>query len=122
MGSTVVDETGEDLLIQKTSVGGVMSEGMLCDARMLGWVGGAEGIAAQIPDSFPLGSAPPASKPRTDNTSNDVPADTPAVEVKPLFEKKLTKEEKKKIADEKRKAKKAAKEATSTTETAEIDG
>ena len=122
VGSTVVDETGEDLLIQKTSVGGVMSEGMLCDARMLGWVGGAEGIAAQIPDSFPLGSAPPASKPRTDNTSNDVPADTPAVEVKPLFEKKLTKEEKKKIADEKRKAKKAAKEATSTTETAEIDG
>ena len=122
VGSTVVDETGEDLLIQKTSVGGVMSEGMLCDARMLGWVGGAEGIAAQIPDSFPLGSAPPASKPRTDNTSNDVPADTPAVEVKPLFEKKLTKEEKKKIADEKRKAKKAAKEATSTTETEEIDG
>ena len=122
VGSTVVDETGEDLQIQKTSVGGVMSEGMLCDARMLGWVGGAEGIAAQIPDSFPLGSAPPASKPRTDNTSNDVPADTPAVEVKPLFEKKLTKEEKKKIADEKRKAKKAAKEATSTTETAEIDG
>ena len=91
------------------------------DARP-GWGGGAEGIAAQIPDSFPLGSAPPASKPRTDNTSNDVPADTPAVEVKPLFEKKLTKEEKKKIADEKRKAKKAAKEATSTTETAEIDG
>ena len=119
VGSTVVDESGEDLLIQKTSVGGVMSEGMLCDARILGWVGGAEGIAAQIPDSFPLGSAPPASKPRTDITSSDVPADIPPVEVKPLFEKKLTKEEKKKLADEKRRAKKAAKEAAGTTDTAD---
>ena len=118
----MVDETGEDLLIQKTSIGGVLSEGMLCDARMLGWVGGAEGIAAQIPDSFPLGSAPPFSKPRTDNTNSDVPSDIPAVEVKPLFEKKLTKEEKKKLADEKRKSKKAAKDSTAgATETAEID-
>lgn len=116
-----MDESGEDLFIQKTSVGGVMSEGMLCDARMLGWVGGAEGIAAQIPDSFHLGNAPPASKPRTDNTSSDAPADIPAVEVKPLFEKKLTKEEKKKLADEKRKAKKAAKEAAGTADTAEND-
>ena len=109
VGSTVVDETGEDLLIQKTSVGGVMSEGMLCDARMLGWAGGAEGIAAQIPDSFPLGSAPPASKPRTDTSTSDVPPDIPAVEVKPLFEKKLTKEEKKKLADERKKARAAKK-------------
>jgi hypothetical protein len=87
----------------------------------LGWVGGAEGIAAQIPDSFPLGSTPPASKPRTDNSTSDVPPDIPAVEVKPLFEKKLTKEEKKKLADEKRKAKKAAKEAAGATDTAEND-
>lgn len=117
----MVDESGEDLIIQKTSVGGVMSEGMLCDARMLGWVGGAEGIAAQIPDSFPLGSAPPSTKPRTDNTSSDVPSNIPTVEVKPLFEKKLTKEEKKKIAEEKRKAKKAAKEASGATGDADID-
>jgi tRNA-binding EMAP/Myf-like protein len=120
VGSTVVDESGEDISIQKTSVGGVMSEGMLCDARMLGWVGGAEGIAAQIPDSYPLGSEPPATKPRTDNASSEVsPSDLPAVEVKPLFEKKLTKEEKKKLADEKRKAKKAAKETIDTAETTE---
>lgn len=116
-----MDETGEDVLIQKTSVGGVISEGMLCDARMLGWVGGAEGIAAQIPDSFPLGSIPPPSKPRTDNTSTDVQSDIPSVEVKPLFEKKLTKEEKKKLAEEKRKAKKAAKEAADATDTADND-
>jgi tRNA-binding EMAP/Myf-like protein len=118
VGSTVLDESGEEILIQKTSVGGIMSEGMLCDARMLGWVGGAEGIAAQIPDSFPLGSAPPATKPRTDAANSDVSShqQLPAVDVQPLFEKKLTKEEKKKIADEKRKAKKLAKEAAVSTE------
>lgn len=114
VGSTVVDASGEEMVIQKTSVGGVMSEGMFCDAKMLGWVGGAEGIAAQIPDSYPLGSAPPDVKPRGDSnntTGMDASQQLPAVDVKPLFEKKLTKEEKKKIADEKRKAKKAAKES-----------
>jgi hypothetical protein len=116
VGSTVLDTTGEEILIQKTSVGGTMSEGMFCDSRMLGWVGGADGIAAQIPESFPIGSAPPETKPRSDAiTNNDVPSQQlPAVEVKPLFEKKLTKEEKKKLADEKRKAKKTAKEASVT--------
>lgn len=94
---------------------------MFCDSRMLGWVGGADGIAAQIPDSFPLGSAPPETKPRTDaGTGGDgsLPQ-VPAVDVKPLFEKKLTKEEKKKLADEKRKAKKAAKESANAGNEAE---
>jgi tRNA-binding EMAP/Myf-like protein len=102
--------------IQRTSVGGVMSEGMLCDARMLGWVGGADGIAAQIPESFPLGSAPPDTKPRTDAAPTDATEQQQlqSTDVQPLFEKKLTKEEKKKLADEKRKAKKAAKEASAT--------
>lgn len=115
VGSTVLDASGEEIVIQKTSVGGVMSEGMLCDSRMLGWVGGADGIAAQIPDSFALGSAPPESKPRSDASSiSDMSSpQIPAVDVKPLFEKKLTKEEKKKLAEEKRKAKKAAKETSS---------
>jgi tRNA-binding EMAP/Myf-like protein len=111
-----LDESGEEIIIQKTSVGGIMSEGMLCDARMLGWVGGAEGIAAQILDSFPLGSPPPDNKPRSDGANSDATSQKQllAVDVQPLFEKKLTKEEKKKIAEEKRKAKKAAKEAAAT--------
>lgn len=121
VGSTVLDATGEEIVIQKTSVGGVMSEGMLCDSRMLGWVGGADGIAAQIPDTFPLGSAPPETKPRNDagtSIESSLPQ-IPAVDVKPLFEKKLSKEEKKKLADEKRKAKKAAKESANVGNKAE---
>lgn len=96
-----------------------MSEGMFCDARMLGWVGGAEGVAAQIPESVGIGAAPPDTKPRSDKAvsfEKEKELEVPAVEVKPLFEKKLTKEEKKKLAEEKRKAKKAAKESKHTEE------
>jgi hypothetical protein len=84
-----------------------MSEGMLCDSRMLGWSGGAAGVAVQIQDSVEIGSPPPASKPRPGQGGEDLP---PAEEVKGLFEKKLTKEEKKKLAEEKKKARKAAKD------------
>jgi hypothetical protein len=78
---------------------------------MLGWSGGAEGVAQQIPESIEIGSAPPISKPRVQfDNEKSMSSSVPAVEVKPLFEKKLTKEEKKKIADEKRKAKRAVKE------------
>ena len=108
VGSTFLDESGEEIVVKKTSVGGVMSEGMFCDAGMLGWADGARGVAAQMPDSIPIGSAPPDVKPRSDKEKEIEPA-VPSVEVKPLFEKKLTKEEKKKLADEKRNAKKASK-------------
>lgn len=114
VGSKFLDESGDEIVVKKTSVGGVTSEGMFCDARMLGWVGGAEGVAAQIPDSAEIGSAPPDTKPRSDKLvsfEKETEPDGPAVEVKPLFEKKMTKEEKKKLAEEKRIAKKAAKEA-----------
>jgi hypothetical protein len=111
-GSKFINEEGEEILVKKTAVGGVMSEGMFCDSRMLGWSGGAEGVAAQIPDSVDIGSAPPVTKPRSKTVvqfEKEKEPDVPAVEVKPLFEKKLTKEEKKKLAEEKRKARKAAK-------------
>jgi len=85
-----------------------MSEGMLCDSNMLGWSGGAAGIAAQIPESVEIGSAPPATKLRPKQTTEEP---QPQGEVQGLFEKKLTKEEKKKLAEERRKARKAAKEA-----------
>lgn len=115
VGSTVMTEEGDELQITKTVVGGVASEGMLCDSRMLGWSGGAAGIAVQIPDSIPLGSPPPSSKPRMGGGGGGGD-DTPAVPTGPvadgLFAPKLSKEEKKKLAAEKRAAKKAAKEAT----------
>jgi tRNA-binding EMAP/Myf-like protein len=112
-GDSVLDDEGEEMLVKKAAVGGVVSEGMLCDSRMLGWVGGAIGLAAQIPDSIKLGDAPPLAKPRTNVVSfqeEDAPPQLPPVQG--LYEKKLTKEEKKKLAEEKRKSKKAVKDAS----------
>jgi hypothetical protein len=110
-GSTFVNDNGEEITVKKTSVGGVMSDGLFCDSKMLGWPGGAEGVAAQIPDSVAIGDSPPESKPRPGQSTSD--AELPAsAEVQGLFEKKLTKEEKKRLAEEKRKAKRAAKEAS----------
>mmetsp|Transcript_27813 Transcript_27813/g.50539 ORF Transcript_27813/g.50539 Transcript_27813/m.50539 type:complete len:113 (-) Transcript_27813:810-1148(-) len=103
-----MDEEGELREVKKAAVGGVISEGMFCDSRMLGWISGGHGVAAQVPSSFELGSAPPASKPRAEEL---IKASTePEAEVKGLFEKKLTKEEKKRLAEEKRQARRAAKE------------
>lgn len=98
------------MVVKKTAVGGVMSEGMLCDSRMLGWQGGAEGIAVQIPESFEIGACPPSSKPRLQEAEEPTPSNA-LDSGSCLFEKKLSKEEKKRIAEEKRKAKKALKEA-----------
>jgi tRNA-binding EMAP/Myf-like protein len=110
VGSVVLSEDGEEITVQKTAVGGVQSEGMFCDSKMLGWTGGAAGVAVQMPTTLEIGTAPPASKPRPqgEGTAEDLP---PTSQVQGLFEKKLTKEEKKKLAEEKRQARKAAKEA-----------
>ena len=110
MDATFEDDEGNEITVKKAAVGGVMSEGVFCDSTMLGWQGGAKGIAAQIPETVPIGSAPPATKPRPQQSEGSSES-VAGGEVQGLFEKKLTKEEKKKIAEEKRKAKKAAKEA-----------
>ena len=109
-GSSFLDGEGSMQEVTNATVGGVISEGMFCDSRMLGWSGGAQGVAAQIPDSCEVGTAPPATKPRPGGAGGE---STPLVESSApgLFEKKLTKEEKKKLAEERRKARKAAKEA-----------
>ena len=109
-GATFVNDDGEEITVKKTSVGGVMSDGLFCDSKMLGWPGGAEGVAAQIPDSVAIGDSPPESKPRPGQPTSEVEPPASA-EVQGLFEKKLTKEEKKKLAEEKKNARKAAKEA-----------
>ena len=62
MVGAVVDE----MPLQKRNVGGRTSEGMLCDAPMLGWVGGGAGAAALVPESFAPGSRPPERRPRLD--------------------------------------------------------
>jgi hypothetical protein len=108
-GSTFINEEGEESAITSTSVGGVISEGMLCDSRMLGWSGGAAGVAVQVPDSVEIGSSPPASKPRPGQGGEEPPKAEESGGG--LFEKKLSKEEKKKLAEEKKLARKAAKDA-----------
>ena len=47
MGSTILNNEGEEITLKKSPVGGIPSEGMFCDAAMLGWGSGAAGIAAQ---------------------------------------------------------------------------
>ena len=116
VGSTIINDQGEEQTITKTTVGGVPSEGMFCDSRMLGWGSGSEGIAAQVPPEYSAGDAPPKSKPGAPAAKSEAESGVGAVEVQGLFEKKLTKEEKKKLAEERRKAKKAAKEASKSEE------
>ena len=53
-GSTIINDEGEEITLKKTSISGVNSEGMFCDAKMLGWGAGSVGIAAQVPSSFAL--------------------------------------------------------------------
>eukprot|EP00559_Dactyliosolen_fragilissimus_P005260 CAMPEP_0184861944 /NCGR_PEP_ID=MMETSP0580-20130426/6519_1 /TAXON_ID=1118495 /ORGANISM="Dactyliosolen fragilissimus" /LENGTH=176 /DNA_ID=CAMNT_0027359627 /DNA_START=31 /DNA_END=561 /DNA_ORIENTATION=- len=108
-GTTFKDGEGEIRTVTRASVGGVVSEGMFCDSFMLGWSGGGKGVAAQLPDYFEIGSAPPSSKPRPKEPEPEPePVNIP---VPGLYEKKLSKEERKKLAEEKRKARKAAKAA-----------
>lgn len=111
-GSKVMNEEGEEIQLTKSTVGGHPSWGMICDSRMLGWSGGAAGVAVQLDESFPVGSTPPTSKPRP-KQQEEVP---PGPVTDGLFERKLTKEEKKKLAAEKRAAKKAAKAARAKNE------
>ena len=67
--------------VGKQSVGGRQSEGMLCDSAMLGWSGGAAGIAAQMPDEVALGERPPASKPRRGGVVEEAVPELSAKEV-----------------------------------------
>jgi tRNA-binding EMAP/Myf-like protein len=62
-GATVRGADG-DVDVKAATVGGVKSSGMLCDAPMLGWVGGGAGNAALCGAESALGSAPPAARPR----------------------------------------------------------
>jgi tRNA-binding EMAP/Myf-like protein len=64
VGAAFRGESGEDETVRKGSVGGVMSSGMICNAAMLGWKGGDNKAAVILPDTFPVGSKPPESRPR----------------------------------------------------------
>ena len=110
LGSSYLDKEGFEVTVEKASIGGVLSGGMFCDSKMLGWTSGGRGIAAILPYTFEIGSVPPPSKPRPPKDSES-DEDAPPPEPQGLFEKKLSKEEKKKLAEERRRARKAAKAA-----------
>lgn len=65
VGASVV-VGGEEVVVAKRNVGGQTSNGMLCDAPMLGWTGGGAGAAAMVPESFAPGDRPPERRPRMD--------------------------------------------------------
>ena len=109
-GSSILNEEGEEMTLKKATVGGHISEGMLCDGKMLGWAGGSVGVAVNLPDDFEIGSAPPASKPRPKGAPGGSEESAGPVE-DGLFQRKLSKEEKKRLAKEKREARKAKKAA-----------
>lgn len=114
--ATVGAELKDGEKVKRAPVGGVMSEGMLCDGPMLGWAGGGAGTAVLLPDTFKPGDKPPGSRPRLDGGGGgggDAPAAPVAKSTGPgvdaLFEKKLSKEEKKAALAAKRAARAAKK-------------
>lgn len=68
VGATVKDGT-EEIIIKKTSVGGVVSCGMVCSAPMLNWSGGGASTAALLPDTYAPGAPPPSVRPRLDGAA-----------------------------------------------------
>lgn len=59
-----IEEDTDAIQLKSTSVGGILSKGMLCDSPMLGWTGGAKGVVVQLPESYKIGDQPPESRPR----------------------------------------------------------
>ena len=59
-------DIGQSEEVKQASVGGVKSEGMLCDGTMLSWQGGAKGVLVKLQeeDGYAVGMRPPAKKPR----------------------------------------------------------
>ncbi|KAG8462098.1 hypothetical protein KFE25_011548 [Diacronema lutheri] len=103
--------------VRRATVGGVPSEGMVCDATMLGWTGGGAGLAALVPASYAPGDAAPPTRPRLDERppgagagAASEPPPGAGREVEPLFAKKPSRDDKKAAAAA-RKAERDAKKA-----------
>lgn len=105
---TEVEVEGELITIKKTSIGGVMSSGMICDTAMLKWSGGITGqrVNLQSYQEFKIGSPAPSEKSRgmITNEPQDQAPELSAKELKALEKEKRKAELAKKKAD--RKAKK----------------
>jgi len=121
---SVVDDAGSELTIKRAIVGGVTSDGMICDSIMLGWVGGAHGLCVQLPDSIALGDPAPTTKPRLGGEAASAAAEAAPAEAGPSKEdKKAAAAAKKAAMKEKLAAKRSAKAggASAATEEAEAE-
>ena len=103
-GGTLRDGTE----VRKTTVGGVLSVGMVCDSTMCGWSGGGAGTAALLPLDFPLGAPAPSSRLRLDGKNDDEGTDDA---VKKAQAKEVEKAAKKAVLAAKRAARDAARAA-----------
>uniref|UniRef100_A0A6U0AYE0 tRNA-binding domain-containing protein n=1 Tax=Ostreococcus sp. 'lucimarinus' TaxID=242159 RepID=A0A6U0AYE0_9CHLO len=66
-GATLRDGTR----VTARRVGGVVSEGVVCDSTMVGWSGGGAGTAALLPRDHALGARAPKTRPRLDGKTTD---------------------------------------------------
>lgn len=110
--------------VKTTTVGDVISEGLLCDTAMLGWKGGVEGAVALLPDSFVPGDSAPLEKPRRGAALTDAAGNICEVVVNEIIEEKkvLTKEEKKAETALKKAARDVKKKAEKKAAKGEEDG
>lgn len=102
--------------VKRTNIGGRVSEGVICDSRMLNWSGGGAGVAVFLGDDAEVGSLPPADRPRPNVSKPE--AYGPVTDG--LFKKKPSREEKKAAARAARELRKANKVAAASNAAASI--
>jgi tRNA-binding EMAP/Myf-like protein len=100
---TVLPDEGNS--VESKVIGGVRSNGMLCDAKMCGWSSTNPGLAVSLPDSFELGQEAPSQNPRMMATTTAEPDGELSIKQK----KELEKAARKAALKEKRAEKAAAK-------------
>ena len=61
---TPIGDPDDGEVVTGATIGGVASQGVICDAPMLGWGSANKGRAAVLPQSCAVGGAPPATKPK----------------------------------------------------------
>ena len=98
---SLLEIDGEEVEIKRVNVGGVYSEGMICDSIMCGWVGGGKGVAVQVPLTYRPGQPAPISKPRMDSAAVGISECAPELTEK---ERKAKEKEDRKLAAAARKA------------------
>ena len=114
----------DDVTLARTVIGGIPSEGMLCDCNMLGWGTGSMGNCVQVPLSFKPGEEAPSSKPGAPTSaSGDTSGGKVTISTKSAKELKAeAKEARKQELKAKKVARLAKKAQTAKAENGDGDG